>query len=194
MTAAIPDLELLAQRDDIVGASALEALDALGQSRSPDVLTSLLSAKTPAVRAYSAQKLGALGSANSDAFEKVQAVLASNDDATVRAAAAHGLGASKDPAALDALDKAMLRNDGASREAAAAISAIGTERAAQMLKTAVVDGEGEAQTGAVMALVDFGDGCKDCSAFLKEQLASNPEKAVRDLISILLELNVRHDH
>jgi len=194
MTAAIPDLQLLAQRDDVVGASALDALEALGQHRSTDGLVPLLSAKTPEVRSVAARELGELGSKDTAAFTRVSALLASDDLPAVRSAASKGLGTSEDPGAFDALDKAMLRADGASRDAAAAIAAIGGDRAVTLLKSGIVDGSGEAQVAAVMALVNVKGACPDCVAFLREQKESHPEAAVRDLISVLLELNVKHDH
>ncbi len=194
MTAAIPDLQLLAQRDDVVGASALDALEALGQHRSTDGLVPLLSAKTPEVRSVAARELGELGSKDTAAFTRVSALLASDDLPAVRSAASKGLGTSEDPGAFDALDKAMLRADGASRDSAAAIAAIGGDRAVTLLKSGIVDGSGEAQVAAVMALVNVKGACPDCVAFLREQKESHPEAAVRDLISVLLELNVKHDH
>jgi HEAT repeat protein len=194
MTAAIPDLQLLAQRDDVVGASALDALEALGQHRSTDGLVPLLDAKTPEVRAVAARELGEVGSKDAAAFARVSALLASDDLPAVRSAASKGLGTSEDPGAFDALDKAMLRADGASRDAAAAIAAIGGDRAVTLLKSGIVDGSGEAQVAALMALVNVKGACPDCAAFLREQKESHPEAAVRDLISVLLELNVKHDH
>jgi HEAT repeat protein len=194
MTTAIPDLQLLAQTDDVVGASALDALEALGQRRPTDGLIPLLDAKTPEVRAFAGRELGELGSKDAAAFARVGALLASDDLPAVRSAAEKGLGASEDPATLDVLNKALLRADGASRDAAAAMASIGGERAATLLKSAIVDGEGEAQVSAVMALVNVKGKCPDCPAFLREQKESHPEAAVRDLISVLLELNVKHDH
>jgi HEAT repeat protein len=194
MTAAIPDLALLAQKDDTVGASALAALELLGQPRSTPELVALLGGKTPEVRAYAARELGKRGPKDPVAFERVKTLLASEDLPAVRSAAAAGLGASGDAQALDVLDKAMLRADGASREAGAAIANIGGSQAAEMLKKGMLEGQGEAQVAAVMALVNLKGDCKDCVAFLKEQKESNPNPSVRDLISILLELNVKHDH
>jgi hypothetical protein len=194
MIAAIPDLAQLAQHDNIVGASALDALEVLGQPRSTPELVALLAGKTPEIRAYAARELGERGPKDPVAFARVETLLGSDDLEIVRAAAARGLGSSGDEKAVDVLDKAMLRADGASRDAGGAMATIGGDHAADLLKKAVLEGQGEAQVAALMAIVNLKGECKDCAAFLKEQKESNPNPSVRDLVSILLELNVKHSH
>lgn len=74
------------------------------------------------------------------------------------------------------------------------IASIGGKPAAEILMETVKTGPGEAQVASVLALVELKGECKDCVAFLVEQKKSNPDAAVRDLIGIVLELNVKHDH
>lgn len=194
MKGLVPDLEALAQNDDIVAAGALESLDVLGAPRSTEVLVALLDAKTLEVKRYAAQRLGERAAKEAPVAERVGQLLRSDDDPSVRAAAATGLGSTDDPAMLDLLQGALARGDEASRAAALAIAKIDSERSAEILQKAILDGPNEAKVGSVLALIEVRGPCKGCLEFLKEQHESHPDAAVRDLIGIVLELNVKHDH
>ena len=194
MKGLIPDLELLAKNDDAVAASALKSLEELGAPRSTDALLDLLGRKTVEVRSYAAHELGERSSNDPRAYEKAAELVASNDDAAVRGACAMGLGAARKSEALTPLGTALDRGDAASRPSAAAIARIGGKQAGEILKETIRSGPGEAQIASVLAMVEMRGDCDDCLAFLREQKESHPDAGVRDLIGIVLELNVKHDH
>ena len=194
MKTLVPDLELLAKNDDVVAASALRSLEELDAPRSTDVLLELLKKKTIEVRGYAAHELGERSAIDAAAYARAAELVASNDDATVRGACAMGLGASGKAEALTPRRTALARGDGASRPAAAAIARIGGKPAAEILKETIKSGPSEAQVASVLAIVEMQGGCDDCAEFLREQKESNPDAGVRDLIGIVLELNVKHDH
>jgi HEAT repeat protein len=194
MKTLIPDLEALAKNDDLVAASALKSLEELGAPRSTDVLLALLSKKTVEVRGYAAHELGERSAEDAKAYARAAELVASTDDATVRGACAMGLGVSGKPEALTPLRTALERGDAASRPAAAAIARIGGKPAGEILKDTIRSGPSEAQVASVLAIVEMRGDCDNCIEFLREQKASNPDEGVRDLIGIVLELNVKHDH
>jgi hypothetical protein len=194
MKTLTPDLELLAKKDDVVAASALQALEVLGVERSTEALVTSLGAKTVEIRSYAALKLGERAATDDAVRERVAELLRSGDDEVVRAAAATGLGATDDERVLDLLGQALARGDGASRAAAMSIAKVDSDQSAEMLKAAIEKGEGDAQVAGVLALVELRRECRDCVAFLKEQRTSHPDAGIRDLIGIVLELNVKHDH
>jgi HEAT repeat protein len=194
MKSLVADLEQLAKNDDIVAASALRSLEELDAPRSTEGLLELLGKKTVEVRAYAAHELGARAVEDAPAYARAAELVASTDDATVRGAAAMGLGASGKAEALTPLRTALERGDAASRPAAAAIAKIGGKEAGEILKEAIKSGPSEAQVASVLAIVEMRGECDDCLAFLREQKESNPDAGVRDLIGIVLELNTKHDH
>jgi hypothetical protein len=187
-------LEKLGAGDDAVAAAALRAATTLGRPRTLEQLQSLTKAHDALVRAWAFEELGRRASTEPAALESAVAVLSSDEDAEVRAAAARGLGESRDAGAVDALAAAVERGDAVSRTAASALAAIGGDRAVTALKKAVVAGPSEGMIGAVMAMVELRSACKDCLEFLREQHRSHPEAAIRDLIAIVLELNVKHEN
>jgi len=194
MTTLIPDLEALAKNDDVVAARSLQALDELGAPRSTDGLLELLSKKTIEVRSYAAHELGARSAEDDRAYARAAELVASTDDPAVRGACAMGLGAAGRKESLSPLRTALDRGDGASRAAAAAIARIGGKDAGEILKETIRSGPSEAQVAAVLAMVEMRGDCENCAEFLLEQKSSNPDAGVRDLIGIVLELNVKHDH
>jgi hypothetical protein len=194
MKSLVADLEQLAKNDDIVAASALRSLEELDAPRSTEVLLELLGKKTVEVRAYAAHELGARAAEDTRAYGRAAELVASTDDATVRGAAAMGLGASGKTEALTPLRTALARGDAASRPAAAAIAKIGGKQAGEILKETIKSGPSEAQVASVLAIVEMRGECDDCLEFLREQRESNPDAGVRDLIGIVLELNTKHDH
>jgi hypothetical protein len=194
MRSLIPDLESLGKQDDGVAASALRSLELLGAPRSTDVLIQLLLKKNEELRRYAAFELGERSAADSPAYERIEELLGSDDDAEVRGAGASGLGASGSVRALAPLRTALERGDAASRPAAQGIAKIGGEKAVDTLKKAIESGASEARVAAVLAMVEMRGGCEHCAEFLREQKESNPDAAVRDLIGIVLELNVKHEH
>jgi hypothetical protein len=194
MRGLLPDLELLAKNDDAVASSALRSLEELDAPRSTDVLLELLSRKTVEVRSYAAHELGERSAEDAKAYAKAAELVASTDDPTVRGACAMGLGAAGKAEALTPLRAALERGDAASRPAAAAIARIGGKPAGEILKETIKSGTSEAQVASVLAIVEMRGDCENCLEFLREQKESNPDAGVRDLIGIVLELNVKHDH
>jgi hypothetical protein len=194
MKTLIPDLEGLAKNDDLVAARALQSLDELGAPRSTEVLLDLLSKKTLEVRSYAAHELGVRSARDEQAYARAAELVASSDDPAVRGACAMGLGSAGKKQALTPLRAALDRGDAASRPAAAAIARIGGREAGEILKDTIRSGQSEAQVAAVLAMVEMSGDCENCAEFLLEQKTSNPDAGVRDLIGIVLELNVKHDH
>lgn len=194
MKSLVPDLEHLAKGDDVVAASALRSLEELDAPRTTDALLELLAKNTVEIRSYAAHELGERSDDDPRAYARAAELVASNDDATVRGACAMGLGAAGKAEALTPLRAALDRADGASRPAAAAIARIGGKEAGEILKETIRSGKSEAQVASVLAIVEMRGECDDCLAFLREQKESNPDAGVRDLIGIVLELNVKHDH
>jgi len=189
-----PELEKLAKRDDATGAAALRALEQLGQARPTHALLDSSRAKSEQVRAFAYETLGARAARDREAFEAAVRALKSDEPASVRAAAAHGLGLSGDQAAVQPLSVALARNDHASEASARAIAAIGGDAAAESLKHAITDGPGDSKTAAVVALTELHSPCADCTEFLRTQYEHHPDQGIRQLIGILLELNVKHKH
>jgi HEAT repeat protein len=120
--------------------------------------------------------------------------LKSDEPVSVRVGAARGLGLSRDEAAVQPLSVALARDDQASQASAKAIAAIGGEAAAASLKHAVTDGPGDSKTAAVIALTELNSPCTDCMEFLRTQYEHHPDEGVRELIGIMLELDVKHKH
>jgi HEAT repeat protein len=194
MNTLVPDLEVLAKKNDVVAASALQALEQLGAPRSTEVLFELLSKEPVEVRSYAAHELGKRSDQDAKAYARASEIMTSDGDANVRGACAMGLGASGKKDALTPLRTALERGDEASRPAGAAIARIGGKEAGEILKEAIRSGPSEAQVAAVLAMVEMRGDCEKCAEFLLEQKTSNPDAGVRDLIGIVLELNVKHDH
>jgi len=189
-----PLLEELVRRDDPIGAAALRALERVGKPREASTLYELEKAKSAPVRAYALEALGARAAEDKRAFDTVTAVLASDEPVEVRAAAARGLGRSGDRDAIPALTAALGRGDESAKPAAAAIAALGGPEAVSVLKKAIEEGNGDAKIAAVIAFVDLRGDCPGCTEFLEQQHASNPDKGVRDMIGIMLELHKKHEH
>jgi hypothetical protein len=189
-----PILEELARRDDTVGAAALHALERSGKAPDIHALLNLSRAESVPVRAYAAEALGARASEDSEAFARAAALLAPAEPEQVRAAAAVGLGKSRNPQAIEPLRVALEHGGETARPTASAIAEIGGPKAADILKKAVVDGTNESKTAAVVAIIDLQEGCADCQEFLRTQYESNPDKGIRQLIGIMLELNRKHEH
>jgi hypothetical protein len=82
----------------------------------------------------------------------------------------------------------LMAGDEASRPAAKALANLGGEKAIAGLKEAITGGPNEAMVGGVLAMIEL-DECSDCMEFLLDQHENHPEKAVRDLVGILLEID-----
>jgi HEAT repeat protein len=194
ITEMAPELEKLAKRDDATGAAALRALDQIGQGRATHALLDLSRAKSEPVRAFAYEALGGRAARDREAFEAAVRALKSDEPAAVRMAAARGLGLSRDEAAVEPLSAALARNDQASQASAKAIAAIGGTAAAESLKHAITDGPGDSKSAAVVAIVELSKPCADCMEFLRTQYLHHEDQGVRQLIGVMLELNVKHKH
>jgi HEAT repeat protein len=128
-----------------------------------------------------------------EAWGESAEVLTGAEPIEVRAAVAAGLGRSKAAGAVAPLSKAIDRGDPVSRDAAAALSAIATPEAIEVLTNAVLQGKPEAKIGAVVALSQVPD-CEPCRRFLEEQYRSHPEKAIKDLIGAVTGHAKPHMH
>jgi len=189
-----PALEKLAQRDEPGAVAALRALDEFGSPRDKATLDALTSAKTEEVRAYAFETMGARAGNDPDAFARVSAELAGQDSVLVRGAAARGLGKSRNAKALEPLTAALARGDEASKDAALAIAVVGGPGASDILKKTIAEGNPDSMAAAVVAIVQLREECSDCLEFLRHQHANHPDKSIRDLIGIMLELNKKHEH
>ncbi len=192
--ALVPVFEQLADKHDAVAASALLALQYLDHPRSTEHLRDRLDDDCEEVRSYAARTLGARGAKDEDARKAAIALLTRKGEATVRTAAATGLGESGDPQNIAALRSALARSDEASRAAAKALARIGTDDAVAALEASVLHGKSEEMTSAVLALGEIRASCGACWEFLRQQHDKHPEKAIRDLIEIVLELEHKHLH
>ncbi|MBC8292268.1 MAG: hypothetical protein H8E45_03790 [Proteobacteria bacterium] len=181
-------LESLSTRDDDTGAASLLALDAMARPRTTALLLGLLDAKAESVRAFAAGSLGLRAGTDAAARKSALALLSSNQSAVVRSSAALGLGAAGETASLDGLQAMLMAGDEASRPAAKALASLGGEKAIAGLKEAITDGPNEAMVGGVLAIIEL-DECSDCMEFLLGQHENHPEKAIRDLVGVLLEID-----
>jgi len=188
LTDLVPVLEKLAANDDRAAVASMEALDRLGKPRTTSRLVELSTAGHVGAREYAYLQLGLRAADDEDAYMAVRRVLEADADAAVRSAAAGGLGRSGSARAVAPLRKALYRGDGASRAAASALADVGGSEAFTVLKGAVTDAPADGQVAAVLAIVEAEDDCDDCRAFLREQYDGHEEKAVRDLIEVLLEI------
>jgi HEAT repeat protein len=139
--------------------------------------------------------LGEIAGTDEKAFQKVVAVLESDESVELRSAAGASLGKSGSSEAVEPLRKALLRGDFASRGAAVGLAELATSESIAVLKSAVIEGPNEARIAGVLALVRSDPSqCTDCRSFLLEQLTENDDEAVRDLVTIVLELPAKHEH
>lgn len=181
-------LESLSTRDDDTGAASLLALDAMARPRTTALLLGLLAAKSEPVRAFAAGSLGLRAGTDAEARKAALALLGSKQSAEVRSSAALGLGAAGETDSLDGLQAMLMAGDEASRPAAKALASLGGEKAIATLKEGITGGPNEAMVGGVLAMVEL-DECSDCMEFLLDQHENHPEKAVRDLVGVLLEID-----
>jgi len=181
-------LETLSSRDDDTGAASLLALDTMGRPRTTVLLLGLLEAKAESVRAFAAGSLGLRARTDADAKKAAVALLSSKQPAAVRSSAALGLGAAGETDSLDGLQAMLMTGDESSRAAAKALASLGGEQAIAALKKGITSGPNEAMVGSVLAIVEL-DECSDCMQFLANQHENHPEKAIRDLVGVLLEID-----
>ncbi len=181
-------LESLSTRDDDTGAVSLLALDAMARPRTTALLLGLLDAKAESVRAFAAGSLGLRARTDAAARKSALALLSSKQPAAVRSSAALGLGAAGETDSLDGLQAMLMAGDEASRAAAKALARLGGAKAIAALKEGITGGPNEAMVGGVLAIIEL-DECLDCMEFLLDQHENHPEKAVRDLVGILLEMD-----
>lgn len=194
ITAVEPGLRDLSTRDDETGAAALAGLDKLGSPVAPDRLPALAKAKTPAVRAWAATALGKAGATDPSSLQLATALLDDPaEDASVREAAARGLGASGSAAAAATLAKAVERGDAASRAAAEALGASASPDSTRLLTDLLVKGQGDSAVAAAVALSQR-PACTDCARVLEEQFTKHPDEAVRHMIGVLIEARLEHKH
>jgi hypothetical protein len=195
MRSLIPQLEKLSESQDSAGGAALRALDHLGEEIPVDRLLALADSDAFEVQSFAVSKLGERAGDDPKAYAKVVEILESDESEEVRSAAGVGLGKSASAEAVAPLTKAVARGDLASRGAAAGLGELATPDAIAALKSAVESGPTEAQVGSILALAELTpEQCADCSRFLLEQHEKHSDEAVRDLISLVLQLPHKHEH
>jgi len=94
MKMLIPDLEKLSTRNDVVGGAALIALDHLGEKISTDRLLKLADSDIFEIQVFAVSELGEIAGNDEKAFQKVVAVLESDESVELRSAAGASLGKS----------------------------------------------------------------------------------------------------
>lgn len=176
-----------------VAAASMVALDQMGTGASRERLLELSKSPGEEVRAYAAARLGADRSGDQACFERASALLEASQPTAVRAAAASGMGWAGNTRALEPLRLLLTKGDAVVRTAAEAIAAIGGEEAGKILKDALLSGAPEAAAAAAGALRLI-EGCQDCGKVLFAQHSKHPDKGIRDLIGVMLELPKAHEH
>ncbi|HYC55296.1 MAG TPA: hypothetical protein VEL28_10230 [Candidatus Binatia bacterium] len=188
-----PDLESLGKGSDSVAVAALAALEGMGKPTPAERLTAMTNSGSVDLQAFAAERLGRLAATDPPLLERTAKLLEPGHPEPVRIAAANGLGASSAAGAVEPLAAAVARGDGASRAAAEALATIGGKAAHEALKSALVEGKGSTAAAAVHGL-RMVRGCSDCGQVLAAQHEKHPEKGIRDLIAVVMELPVRHEH
>ncbi len=186
-----PALEEVAAGHTLKAASALVALELMGHPRSTEHLIERLDDPSEAVRSYAARILGTRAAADEKARDAALRVVVGDDSVSVRSAAATGLGLSGYKGAINALGRALERGDDVAHPAALALAKFREPKAWRLLEDAVLEGRGEAPAAAVVALGQAADACGECARFLREQRKEHPQKAIRDLIEIVLAVDRR---
>jgi HEAT repeat protein len=149
---------------------------------------------SPAVRGFAYEELASRIATDETARAEVTKLLASQEPAGIRSAAVRGLVNAKSPQTVELLRTALYRGDEASAPAASGLAKIGNPQAIGILKDAVVNAQGEGMVAAVLGISEIVDGCPDCRDYLLGLQETHKEAAVRDMIGIVLELDVKHEH
>jgi hypothetical protein len=195
MRSLVPQLKEISGSDDAAGGAALRALDYLGEEIPTDRLLKLVDSDAFEVQSFAVSKLGERAGEDPKALAKVVEVLESDASEELRSAAGAGLGKSGSEEAVGPLKNALARGDLASRGAATGLAELATADSIAALKSAVESGPSEAKVGSIVALAGLApEKCADCVKFLLEQHENHPDEAVRDLIGLVLELPVKHEH
>jgi HEAT repeat protein len=149
---------------------------------------------SPAVRSFASEELAGRIATDETARAEITKLLASQEPAGIRSAAVRGLTNTRSPQTVELLRTALYRGDEASAPAASGLAKIGSPQAIGILKDAVVNAQGEGMVAAVLGISEIVDGCPDCREYLLGLHETHKEAAVRDMIGIILELDVKHEH
>ncbi|MBI5505847.1 MAG: HEAT repeat domain-containing protein [Deltaproteobacteria bacterium] len=185
------ELRKLAAGAGPVAAAAMVALDQMGTGASLERLLELSKSPSDEVRAYAAGRLAADRTTENGAFERALSLLDPAQPAVVQAAVIQGLGWSGNQRAVEPLRTVLMKGEPMAKPAADALARIGGEDAGKALQQALTSGAPAAAAAAVDVLRRV-EGCADCARVLVEQHTKHPDKTIRDLIGIVLELPRPH--